>query len=145
MINNDDSILIYLTQGYSLVDITQTGDTSNISSKTRNQHRNFETLMQVLGLRAQVITMTQPEILDLTITNSRFGSNFAGKHTIWTFKFGVEHSSVYANASSTYGSLLNDFTNVPIITGLDETAAFTIPTFCSSGPDTNIYFELSKI
>jgi len=142
--NNDDSILINLAQVYTLVDITQTGDTSHITSKARNQMRNWESTVQVLGLRAQVITMSSPEMVEFSVSRSRFGSNFTGNQTIWTFKFGVEQSNVYANETGVFGSLIADFTNVPIITGLDETATFEVPTFCTSGPGTNIYFEVSK-
>lgn len=141
----DDSILLHLAIGYTLIDVTQTGDVSYINSITRNQQRNYETLLQVLGLRAQLITMSQPEVLTLDVTTSKFGSNYAGNQTVWTFKFGVEQDAVYADATGPFGTLQKDFTNVPVITGLTETANIVTPTFVVSGPGTNIYFESIRI
>jgi hypothetical protein len=127
--------------GYTLVDITQTGDVSSINSTARNQQRNWETLLQVLGLRVQIITMSVPEVLTLDVTNSKFGSSYTGQQAVWTFKFGVEQDGVFANSTRPFGTLESDFVNVPIITGLTETATISTPMFIVSGADSNIYFE----
>jgi hypothetical protein len=143
MLFNDDAVSIHLAMGSTLVDITQTGDVSSINSKTRNQQRNWETLRQVLGLRTQVILISQPEILE--INDPRFGSNFIGKQKVWSFKFGVEQADVYSNGIVPFGSLESDFTNVPIIVGLDETVTLSPSAFCVAGPNTNIHFHKLKI
>jgi hypothetical protein len=137
---SNESTLIRFAIGYSLVDITHTGDVSYINSKTRNQQRNWETTNQVLGLRTQIITISQPEKIAIDITKSNFGSNFTGIQSVWVFKFGVEQADVYSNGISPYGALEADFINVPIIAGLEETISLPTPTFTVTGPNTNIYF-----
>ena len=138
---SDDAIPLRVSVGYTLVDITQTNVLSSTDSKQRNQQRNWETLVQVLGLRAQLLTLSSPQMLDLDITGSKFGSNYTGHHYVWTFKFGTEQDGVYSDSKSIFGTLENDFVNVPIITGLNERTILTTRTFVVSGPATNIYFE----
>lgn len=142
---SDDAILLRLSVGYTLVDITQTNVVSHSNSKERNQQRNWETLIQVLGLRVQLITLSVPEVLGLDITNSKFGSSFTGLQSVWTFRFGTEQEGVFANSTRPFGTLETDFTNVPIILGLNETASIATPTFCVDGPNCNIYFEQLKL
>jgi hypothetical protein len=142
---DNDSSLLRISVGYTLVDVTRTGEVSSIVSTERNQQRNWETLVQVLGLRAQLMVMSGPEILELDITNSQFGSDFRGKHLVWVFKFGVEHKDIFADDKSPYGTLETDFINVPIILGLKETAKIVTPMFVVSGSQRNIYFDSMRI
>ncbi len=142
---SDDAILLRLSVGYTLVDITQTNVVSHSTSKERNQQRNWETLIQVLGLRVQLITLSVPEVLGLDVTNSKFGSSFTGLQSVWTFRFGTEQDGVFANIARPYGTLETDFVNVPIILGLNETAPIATPTFCVDGAGCNIYFEQLKL
>lgn len=134
-----------LSTAYTLIDITQTNDRTSSDAKTRNQQRNFETVTQVLGLRTQLLSLSTPQISDVDITGSKFGSNYTGHHFVWAFTFGTEQEGVYALKDKLFGTLENDFTNVPIILGLSETVHISIPTFCTSGPATNIYFEQFKL
>ena len=134
-----------VSAGYTLVDVTKTGVVSSSSSLERNQQRNWETLVQVLGMRAQLLLLSGPEILELDVTNSKFGKDFTGKKLVWLFKFGVEHEGIFSNETSSHGTLEHDFINVPIITGLKESVVITTPTFIVSGPQKNIYFETFKI
>jgi hypothetical protein len=138
---SSDAILLRMNIGYSLVDITQTNIVASVQTKERNQQRNFETLVQVLSLRTQLLTLSDPQIVSLDVTGSSFGSNYAGVQSVWTFKFSTEQEDVFKGSSRPYGTLEADFVNVPVITGLDETVAIPVPTFIVSGPNTNIYFE----
>lgn len=133
-----------ISTGFTLVDITKTNVVSLSVSAQRNQQRNFETLTQVLSLRAQLMLLTDPVMVELDITNSDFGSNFTGVHKVWTFQFGIEQDAVYAEGDNPFGTLEKDFVNVPIITGLNETVTFTTPIFCTNGPQRNICFESGK-
>lgn len=133
---------LHLSVGHTLVDITKTNEVSGtVNSIERNQQRNWETLVQVLGLRAQLITLTTPTKKIVDIAGSTFGSQFAGTHAVWSFTFGVEQDAVFASADRAHGTLESDFVNVPIIMGLTETALMQVPTFAVSGPHCNIYFE----
>ena len=131
-----------LSIGHTLVDITKTNEVSGmVNSMERNQQRNWETLVQVLGLRAQLITLSTPTKKIMDLTGTPFGGQFNGTHAVWSFTFGVEQDAVFSSATRAHGTLESDFVNVPIIMGLSETALIQVPTFSVTGPHCNIYFE----
>ena len=134
--------------GFTLVDITDTGVTRSRpgQEKQRNQQRNWETLIQVLSLRTQPQEMDGPYINEYEITtDSIFGEMYKGKHLVWHFSFGVEAVNVFKNNKSDYGLLYEDFAEVPIIQGLDETARFMLPIFHPYGAIKNIHFINQRI
>lgn len=135
---------LYYSVGYTLIDITNTGEVSYSDSKARNQHRNYETLTQVLGLRTQLFHLGLPEIIILDITNSKFGNAYSGVQKMWAFKFGIEFEAIFSNDAGEYGTLEDDFTKVPIILGLDETVTPPVSVFLPHGEFKNIYFEAFK-
>lgn len=134
--------------GFTLVDITNTGVTRSRpgNDHVRNQQRNWETLIQVLSLRTQPLEMDGPHDSEYEITgDSIFGEMYQGKHTVWHFSFGVEAVSVFKNNKSEHGLLYEDFAEVPIIQGLDETARFMLPIFHPYGPIKNIHFINQRV
>lgn len=133
---------LQLFQGYTLVDITSTGQIiyEPKYELERNQQRNWETVQQVLSLR------TQPQILATDnfvadVKDYQFGINYQGQHRIWTWTFGVEYKDIYAKGSDVFGHLRSDFKITPVIVNLKETAEFPQPIFYTGGPDNNIYFK----
>lgn len=103
----------------------------NISSqedwhRSRNQQRNWETLMQIIGLRTQPQSVTRPECQD-------------GK---WSFEFIAEATGVYSLTDSPdpLAGLKQDCNGVPMVVGLDENSNIT-PTISTSGDNQNIWFE----
>lgn len=130
----------YIT--HTLVDVTKTNVVtySRDKEKLRNQQRNWETVQQILSLRAQLITLDHLGSKLDDVSNYSFGANYSDKQRIWTFEFSVEHENIYAIENDRYGSLKNDFRIAPIILGLDETARPELPMFYPSGVDKNIYF-----
>lgn len=135
---------LYLSTGYSLVDITNT-DVVSYDSMSRNQQRNWETVIQVLGLRTQLMLLRPPTVTDIDLSTMNFGSAYTGTHRVWEFKFGIEFEAVFASKDRPYGTLENDFVNVPIITGLTETVTIQTPTFIVTGDQTNIFFKSFSI
>ena len=134
--------------GFTLVDITDTGMTRSRpgQEKQRNQQRNWETLIQVLSLRTQPQEIDGPYINEYEITSdSIFGEMYQGKHLVWHFSFGVEAVNVFKNSKSEYGLLYEDFSEVPIVQGLDETARFLLPIFHPYGAIKNIHFINQRI
>ena len=123
---------------FTLIDITPTGVTRG-DSKERNQQRNWETVLQVMGLKTQPIIHRDIEItknINLEeVPTGYFGEFYQGSHTVWGFKFSSETEDVY-----TAHSLYEDFEQVPVVLGLDETARFMLPIFHSYGTLKNIYF-----
>lgn len=119
----------------TLVDITETG-IKHGDSKERDQQRNWETVLQVLSLKTQPIVLEGPLVLEnVELGNpGMFGEFYQGHHRIWAFKF-TSDVDVYST-----DQLLEDFEQVPVILGLDETARFMLPIFHSYGTLKNIYF-----
>lgn len=134
----------YWYQAFTLIDITNTGVTKFHQSmmKERNQQRNWESVLQLLGLRTQIFDLSQTVISD-TVKSYEFGKLYKGKQKIWSFEFYVEHDSVYLSNNNPVGVLEKDFEQTPIIVGLDETAKPPISLFYTSGPEKNIYFKMT--
>ena len=129
--------------GYTLVDITNTGVTRDRDNNylQRNQERNWETVLQCISLRAQPMNIvTKSEEIDLD--HMEFGEMYTGKQRVWSFAFVVEHAGVFAKSEEPLGLLNDSFDQVPIITGLEETARFILPIFWTSGAIKNIYFKI---
>lgn len=135
---------LYRYRGYTLIDITKTNVLSNEKSKERNQQRNWETVQQLLNLRAQLLSFDYLNSLVDDVKNYSFGVNYQGQHRIWQFEFTVEREDIYSIEHDRYGTLKNDFAVTPVILDLDETAKPTTPLFYVSGPEKNIYFIAQK-
>ena len=133
---------LHLYQGYTLVDITPTGQTVYSVEKEieRNQQRNWETTLQILSLRTQPNIIKTDIIID-DVKNYQFGIEYTGVHKLWTFIVGVEYREIYTKGPDIFGLLRSDFKLTPIIIDLTETAKFVQPIFYSSGPNNNIYFK----
>ena len=151
--------------GYSLIDITKTGTLSQYNTGipystdasgytiynsetwlfSRNRQRNWETIIQVIGLRSQAIVLNEPELLTKqNLKKYGFGKLFNNNASVWVFSFGVESGTVYENENNSLHWLERDMNNVPIITGLSETEIFEPRTLKCFGNDRNIYFKTGK-
>lgn len=91
---------------------------------SRNQQRNWETLLQIIGLRCLPIDITDPVHRD---------------HT-WFFSFGVETPGVLGDRD--FESLYRDCQGVPMIADITTGQATTLET---TGPRRNIWFETINI
>jgi hypothetical protein len=133
---------IQFFQGFSLVDITATGVTRGNDSDSlgRNQQRNWETVVQCMGLRTQPQNIHIPGAMELELSGMAFGDFYTGIQRVWTWSWSVESNGVYDLPVKPLGGLLQDFEQVPIITGLTETARFMLPIFYPYGTIKNIYF-----
>lgn len=133
--------------GYTLVDITATGVIRGEDELLRNQQRNWETVLQVIGIRTQPLEITTPKIyyeIDFDVIETEFGEFYKtqGLHTVWMWEFSVEHDDVFRRGDDPLALLHESFDQVPIITGLNESAKFLLPIFYTSGAIKNIYFEI---
>ena len=119
----------------TLIDITETKVTKG-DSLQRDQQRNWETVLQLLGLKTQALIVRPPVLWpaeDLSFLD--FGNFYEGSHNVWAFQFRGERDDFY-----TLDQLEEDFDAVPIVLGLDETARFMLPIFHTAGTLKNIYF-----
>ena len=126
---SDDDELDYYTC-VTLIDITKTDAARHYFSGMdeaeadynikRNQHRNYQTILQVIGLRCQPVYLTDPVMRpNENLSKIGFGPNYT-KGNIWTFSFGVDREGIFDLPTQPFGLLLTDIHNVPIITGLSE-------------------------
>ena len=126
---------------YTLVDITPTGVTRGPDGLERDQQRNWETVLQAVGLVAQPTSVIDCDQIDIDVKWTEFGEFFEGDHKVWSWRFSVEHADVFAIGDNPVGRLEQVFDQVPIICGLEETARFMLPIFYPYGAIKNVYFK----
>jgi hypothetical protein len=124
----------------TLVDITNTGVIKG-ESVERDQMRNWQSVLQVLGLRTQVNVIAGPEQFLLEdLEGLEFGDDYRGKHSVWALRFcEMDNNDIYS-----VKELKEDFNEVPVIVGLEETARFMLPIFFSYGTLKNIHFRYNE-
>ena len=108
---------------------TKTGlviDTAEQCNRSRNQQRNWESLLQIMSLRTQPMNVVPP-------IKQKDG---------WHFEFEVEAEGVLGSnfGSDDLDGLVGDCEGVPMVTGLDEAEAVTA-TLHAQGADQNIWFS----
>ena len=112
------------------VDITPTGVRRKSDDPDwllkRNQQRNYDTLMQVLGLRCQ------PLDVEIQVMQELLELNF---EKVWIIKFKVERDDVLGKEGELF---LDDVEGVPIVPALTETTPSFPPQFITRGPLKNI-------
>lgn len=132
------------------MDITATGVIRDRAGQedARNQQRNWETVLQCIGLRSQPMMIDGPYEFDTeTLDWLKFGEMYPNQDTNrgWMFSFAVEHEDVFAKDGNPVALLEDSFDQVPIICGLTESAKFILPIFYTGGAIKNIYFMTGKI
>lgn len=121
----------------TLIDITKTDavrhynpgmkESKDDYNLRRNQHRNYQTMLQVLSLRSQPVYLSDPvKFVNRDLTDMGFGTDFI-KETGWAFSFGFERHDLFTTLDHPFGALLEDMNNVPIILNLMETADIKEP------------------
>lgn len=141
---------INLINCYTLIDITCTGvvryGLDESSKKKRKQQSNYETLLQVLGLRTQPMIVEEPKLIqNANLREYSFGDEYTGTQNVWVFKFSVEYVDVYLNNGDPVGALVRDLNQVPIISGLDETVKLPLPIFSTVYDYKNTYFTTNNL
>jgi len=102
----------------------QTVDNQLAWNRSRNQQRNYETLIQLISLRTQPINVTA------TDQNQQY----------WQFSFETENESVYGSGPDAFENLLQDCAGVPTITNLGEQQSLNA-VIETQGLRQNIWFE----
>lgn len=129
----------------TLVDITCSGQSKFQPGRELefNQHKNWITLLQCIGLRCIISYDVEPEVEKIDIKNLGFGTKFKGKHNVWTFRFKADRSEAYAGPNGKVEFLINDLNLVPIIGNLSETInnpKAALDTLDSSEKNTTVTF-----
>ena len=153
---------MYEFRVHTLVDITHNGNlqkafpfktNSNdvIHNKetvtiARHQNSNFNTMLQLLQIRGNVVWEKPPFRINDTLGNSSFGSAYEGKQNSWHFQFFTEQLEVYGEANNPTAQLIDDFHLVPIVNFCKETATFPTSTFITQDQRViNTYFSYAGL
>ena len=110
-------------------------------NRSRNQQRNWETVIQCMGLRTQPQNIQDPISTTTDLENLEFGDMYTGEQKVWIWTWSTEGLDVYDLTNKPLGAIQQDFEQVPVITGLTETARFMLPIFYPYGSIKNIYFK----
>ena len=125
---------------YTTIDITNTGQYRSGPGKEslRWKEQNFQTILQTLGLRANISYNHGPDIIE--IKGSVVGFNTNELIRVWRFDFRTEHDNLFSSNNNPVGYLLEDFDLIPYISGLSESMQQNFDIFVTDGPATNIVF-----
>lgn len=127
---------------YTTVDITPTG-VINSNNKLefnfehrRNQQRNYDTLCQVISLRANIYNPSVSVDFIDSVAAVFPNPNLPDSYTVWSLEFWCDRENVFGENNS---ALINDLHMVPIVPGLGETIPQFPPYFITHGSLRNIY------
>jgi hypothetical protein len=123
---------------YTLVDITHTNQYRPSAGIYHWQEQNFNTVLQTLGIRANICYRQSPTILD--VKGSLVGFDTEEILHVWRFDFYTEQDYMYATADDPVGLLKEDFTLIPYIAGLNESMEQKYAVFNPETPGNNISF-----
>ena len=112
------------------VDITRSNPSREDTNSVRNgQQLNFNTLLQGIGMRANVEWDNDPQPVEYQDTKE------------WFWEFEAEQVDVFATKDDPVGLIKQDLQGIPVIRNLTETAALKKPIFITSGDDQNIWIK----
>ena len=126
---------------YTLVDITHTGQYRNEPGKeiARWQEQNFNTVLQTVGIRANINFRDNPAYVE--VSGTAIGLGITDIVKAWRFDFYTEHDNVFDVDDNPVGVLEDLFDAVPFITGLTECMEQRWAVFVTTGPNRNIVFH----
>ena len=126
---------------YTLVDITNTGQYRIEPGKEQErwQEQNFNTVLQTIGIRANITYRNKPELFEV-------GGKAVGFDTdeiirVWRFDFSTERDDLFLANDNPVGYLKEDFHLVPYIDGLNELMEQKYAVFNTQNPGANIVFH----
>ena len=119
---------------YTTVDITNTGQYRAEPGKEieRWKEQNFQTVLQTLGMRANIRFDEKPQMFE--VAGKVLGFNTSNIIKVWSFNFDTEREYPLLDY------LKEDFDGVPFISGLDESMEQNYDVFVTDGPAKNIVF-----
>lgn len=125
---------------YTTVDITSTGQYRTEPGKEilRWKEQNFQTVLQTLGIRANVSYINKPLVTE--VNGKLVGLDIDDIVRVWRFDFYTERDNLFELDGNPIGYLLEDFNAVPFISGLDECMKQNYDVFVTDGPARNIVF-----
>lgn len=129
---------------YTTVDITNTEQYRHDpgTEPLRWKEQNFQTVLQTLGMRANIQYSSKPSMCEAKGSIIGFETNKIVH--IWTFDFSTERDFLYEKDSDPVRLLKEDFEGIPYISGLDESMQQNYDVFVTDGPARNIIFKIKQ-
>ena len=126
---------------YTTVDITHTGQyrTEPGMEALRWKEQNFQTVLQTLGMRANISFKENP--IQMEINGKIVGFKTSDIINVWRFHFSTEQDRFFEKDKNPVGYLIEDFDAVPYIANLDESMEQNYAVFVTSGENKNIVFQ----
>ncbi len=121
----------------TLVDITRTNPARSETDKLKlAQQANFNSLLQAIGLRANVTWVKDP-----VMQTGRLPDPLEGAAAHWYWTFDAERDEVFSKGSDPVGLLKDDLNGIPIIDNLNNSVELDPACFFSYGDKINIWVE----
>lgn len=126
----------------TLVDITRSNPDRSETDKLKvGQQANFNSLIQAIGLRANVEWEIDPKMQDGRLPHPR-----SGKANHWAWEFTTERDYLFQKDDDPVGLLLDDLDGVPIVDQLNNSMDINPAVFQTQGEKTNTWiYELRDI
>jgi len=121
---------------YTLVDITHSKNLKTNADRWKEQ--NFNTVLQTLGIRANITYTASPVVIQTSGRLCGFDTDEILR--LWRFDFSTDRDALYENNNDPIGLLIKDFHLVPYINGLDEMMDQQYAVFNTVDPGKNISF-----
>jgi len=124
---------------YTLVDITNTKQYQNSAEnrQARSQQQNFDTVIQTIGMRANLEYNKSPSVE--ICHPKKYGLEGKGLSNVWVFEWFTEREFLFLDGDDHVGFLKQLFNLVPYIPNLTETVPQDTAIFL---PGKNISFEM---
>jgi len=123
----------------SLVDITRSAASRSETDRIKiGQQANFNSLIQAIGIRANIDWDSDPKQQD-----GRMPDPIDGAGTYWVWEFVTERNSVFLKNDDPVWLLNEDIHGVPVVNGLNNTVDLMPAVFQTKGDKQNIW--ISKI
>lgn len=125
---------------YTTVDITNTNQhRAEVGKETaRWKEQNFQTVLQTIGIRANISSYNKPELIEMAGTLAGFDTDKIIR--VWRFDFETERDFLFEVNGDPVEGLREDFEMVPFISGLDESMEQNFDVFVTYGKSKNIVF-----
>lgn len=102
--------------------------------------RNWDTMLQIISMRAQPISLTEPSVVDADLSFYSFGNSHQGLKRVWTFEFGIEAKGAFKQGEDSVAALMQDSVLVPMTVGQNETATLEPACIITNDELRNTYF-----
>ncbi len=119
----------------TLVDITKSNANRAEMDKVKvGQQANFNSLIQTIGIRANVQWLAEPKMY-----TGRLPDDLDGKANHWIWEFIVEQNEIFLKGSDPVGLLVDDLNGVPIVADLNNSEELDPPAFITKGVKSNTW------